>query len=127
MPVIKVKTKGDFSHTETLLRRVTRTDFANRLKEYGDKGILALYRATPYDTGETARAWRYVIERKPGKVAISWVNDNAPQGVQVAILLQYGHATKNGGWVEGIDYINPALAPIFEELRDNLWKEVTGG
>lgn len=125
MAVLKVKTKGDFTSSMSFLRRLTRTDFASKLREYGDQGVLALYRATPYDTGETARSWRYVIEQSKGKVTISWVNDNAPQGVQVAVLIQYGHATKNGGWVEGIDYINPALAPIFEEIRDKLWKEVT--
>lgn len=125
MSVIKIREKGDFNNSMSFLRRLTRTDFASKLREYGEYGVLMLYRATPYDTGETARAWRYVIEQAPDRVTISWVNDHAPRGVQVAILLQYGHATKNGGWVEGIDYINPALAPVFEMIKDNLWKEVT--
>lgn len=125
MPALVVRTEGDFSKSETLLKRIMRLDFANKLKEYGEMGVAALYDATPYDTGETARSWRYIIERSKERVSISWVNDNAPRGVQVAVLLQYGHATKNGGWVEGVDYINPALAPIFEEIENKLWKEVT--
>lgn len=125
MPALTVKTKGDFSKSESLIRRIMRIDFANKLKAYGEMGVRALYEATPYDTGETARSWRYVIERSDKKVSITWVNDNAPRGVQVAVLLQFGHATKSGGWVDGIDYINPALAPIFEEIETKLWKEVT--
>lgn len=125
MSVITITEKGDFTKSERLLKRITHTDFASKLKEYGEWGVFNLYKATPYDTGETARSWRYVIEREPGRVKISWINDYAPQGVQVAILIQYGHATKNGGWVEGRDYINPALAPVFDEMVNKLWKEVT--
>lgn len=125
MPIITIKQKGDFSKTERFLKRITRRDFASRLKEYGEMGVLALYEATPYRTGETARSWRYEITRTKERVTISWLNDNRPQGAPVAVILQYGHATKNGGWVEGIDYINPALAPVFEEIADKLWKEVT--
>ena len=123
--IITVKERGNFTNAETFLKRIFRVDFASKLAEYGERGVMALYAATPYDSGETARSWRYVIERSRERVSISWTNDNAPSGVQVAILLQYGHATKSGGWVEGIDYINPALAPIFEEIENDLWKEVT--
>lgn len=122
---ITIKQKGDFSKSERLLKRLFSLDFASKLKAYGEMGVAALYEATPYRTGETARHWRYIIERSKERVSISWVNDYAPRGVQVAVLLQYGHATKNGGWIEGIDYINPALAPIFEEIENKLWKEVT--
>lgn len=125
MPVIKIKQKGNFKKSESLLCRILKIDFASKLKEYGEAGVAALYEATPYKTGNTATSWRYVIERSKERVSITWTNDYAPRGVQVAILLQYGHATKSGGWVEGIDYINPALAPIFEEIEDKLWKEVT--
>lgn len=125
MSVLRIKQKGDYSRFDTMLRRIVKADFASKLREYGEWGVYNLYKATPKDTGETARSWRYVIERQPGKVTISWVNDHAPRGVQVAVLIQFGHATKNGGWVEGIDYINPALAPVFEAIANELWEEVT--
>lgn len=125
MPVLTIKESGDYSKADTFLKRLFRRDFASRLREYGERGVYELYKATPIQTGETAASWRYVIQREPGRIELSWVNDYAPNGVQVAVLIQYGHATRNGGWVEGIDYINPALAPIFEEIADELWKEVT--
>lgn len=125
MPVVTIKQKGDFSHSEKLLKRLLHMDFASKLKKYGEEGVLALYNATPYDTGETARSWRYEITRSKYRVTISWINDYRPQGIPLAVILQYGHATRNGGWVEGIDYINPALAPIFEEIATKLWSEVT--
>lgn len=127
MPIITIKQKGDFSNSERLLKRITKRDFAHKLQQYGEMGVLALYNATPYKTGATARAWRYEITRTKDRVTISWLNDNRPQGAPVAIILQYGHATRNGTWVNGIDYINPALAPVFEEIADKLWKEVTEG
>jgi hypothetical protein len=125
MPVITVKESGDFSKSETFLKRMLHTDFASKLAPYGERGVAALYEATPYSSGETARSWRYEIEASKERVVISWTNDYAPRGIQVAILLQYGHATKSGGWVDGVDYINPALAPIFEEIENDLWREVT--
>ena len=125
MSVITIKESGNFKNSESFLKRLLSLDFASKLKEYGAWGVRELYEATPRDTGETARHWRYVIEQSKNKVSISWTNDYAPYFVQVAILIQYGHATKSGGWVDGIDYINPALAPVFAEIEDKLWKEVT--
>lgn len=125
MSVITIKESGNFKNSESFLKRLLSLDFASKLKEYGAWGVRELYEATPRDTGETARHWRYVIEQSKNRVSISWTNDYAPYFVQVAILIQYGHATKSGGWVDGIDYINPALAPVFAEIEDKLWKEVT--
>ena len=125
MSIITISQKGDFSNAETFLKRVTRTDFASKLSHYGELGVIALYNATPYKTGETARSWRYEIIKNKDRVEIAWVNDNAPKGVSVAILLQNGHMSRGGTWVEGIDYINPALAPIFEKIENDLWREVT--
>lgn len=126
MSVIKIKEKGSFKNSEKLLVKVANSDFPmDKLRLYGEKGVKALYEATPKDTGETARHWRYEITKTKNKVSISWINDYSPYFVQVAVLIQYGHATKNGGWIEGIDYINPALAPIFDEIENDVWKEVT--
>ena len=125
MPIISIKQTGNFTKSERFLKRITHTDFASRLREYGEQGVFNLYKATPVDSGETANSWRYAIEREPGRIRLSWINDYAPNGVQVAVLIQYGHATKNGSWVEGIDYINPALAPVFNDIANKLWKEVT--
>ena len=125
MSIVTIKQRGNFNNSERWLKRITHRDFASKLADYGELGVAALYENTPYDTGATARAWRYEISRSPERVTISWVNDNRPYGVPVAVIIQYGHATRNGGWVEGIDYINPALRPVFEEISDKLWKEVT--
>lgn len=126
MAMLTVKQRGDFANSETLLKRIFRIDFAHRLERFGVKGVEALYNATPYDTGETARSWRYEITRTKERVEISWVNDYKPYGVSVAILIQNGHMSRGGTWVEGVDYINPALAPIFDEIEEQLWREVTG-
>ena len=125
MSVITIKQTGNFTKSERFLKRITHTDFASKLRAYGDRGVFELYKATPVGTGATAQSWRYVIEQEPGRIKLSWVNDCVENGAQVAILIQYGHATKNGGWVEGKDYINPALAPVFDDILNKLWKEVT--
>lgn len=95
------------------------------LEQYGERGVAALAAATPVDTGLTAQSWYYTIKRQNGKITISFCNSNIVNGVPIAIVLQYGHATRNGGWIEGLDYINPAIQPIFDELTKNAWKEVT--
>lgn len=94
------------------------------LDKYGKEGVAALSAATPVDSGETANSWTYKIEKKNGKVTIGFHNTNIQNGAPIAILLQYGHGTKNGGWVEGRDYINPAIQPIFDKIADSAWKEV---
>lgn len=117
--------KGDFGSTKNFLKALENRDFANVLDAYGAKGVAALKAATPKDTGETASHWDYRIIESDSSVAIEWTNDYAPYGVPVAILIQYGHGTRNGGYVKGIDYINPALKPIFDEIAEGVWKEVT--
>ena len=96
------------------------------LDSYGVKGVEALRNATPKDTGLTANSWSYKIEKSNNNITISFENSNINDGVPIAIILQYGHGTRNGGWVEGYDYINPAIRPIFDELAKAAWKEVTG-
>ena len=125
--MIEVRGEGSFSKIEKLLQTITGGRYLTRvLNRYGELGVRALASATPKDTGETSSRWSYEIEETDSGIAIYWTNDNAPRNVSVAMLLQYGHATRNGGYVEGIDYINPALRPIFDALTDQAWKEVTG-
>ena len=95
------------------------------LDKYGQEGVAALASATPKDTGLAASSWYYQIERKKGSIIIRYCNSDIENGVPIAVILQYGHATKNGGWVEGRDYINPAIRPIFDKIVDNAWREVT--
>ena len=94
------------------------------LDEYGKKGVEALRQATPKDTGKTADSWFYEIKRSKESVSISFNNSNINDGVPIAVILQYGHGTRNGGWVEGRDYINPAIQPVFDEIAEEAWKEV---
>ena len=96
------------------------------LRKYGEKGVNALKEATPKDSGLTATSWKYKIEKEAGKTSLTFYNSNVQNGVPIAIILQYGHGTRNGGWVEGYDYINPAIRPIFKELADAAWREVKG-
>lgn len=117
--------RGDWSG----VRRGLRTDrkaLERTLARYGEKGVEALAQATPRRTGKTAESWRYRLEWTKEGAAIIWENDNAPGGVPVALLLQYGHGTKSGVYVAGKDYINPAMKPVFDQLSQELWKEVRG-
>lgn len=118
--------KGNFSKTLKFLNSVLNQDILNVLDKYGQKGVDALKRATPKESGLTAESWDYMITKKGDDIRIHFLNSNIQNGVNVAILLQYGHATKSGGFVQGIDYINPTLAPIFEEMANEAWKEVRG-
>lgn len=122
--MIGIRQKGDFRKTEKFLKRSLGKDWRSILDKYGKKGVEALSRTTPIETGETAVSWGYKIIQNGSSISIQWHNYNINKGVNVAIILQYGHATRNGGWVEGRDYINPALQPIFDELAEQAWKEV---
>ena len=124
--MIKVISKGNFKKTEEMLKRSGNWSSKIDLDKYGSKGVAALKEATPKDTGLTANSWSYNITRSKNSVIISFENSNINDGVPIAIILQYGHGTRNGGWVEGYDYINPAVRPIFDELAKAAWKEVTG-
>lgn len=125
-PLIEIKQKGDFRHTEGLINRVLRINPRSVLEKYGRKGVAALQDATPVDTGLTAASWSYDIQQDSSGYSISWSNSNTVSGVPIVILLQYGHGTRGGAYVQGTDFINPALKPIFDSLAQELWKEVTG-
>ena len=124
--MIKIVSKGNFNKTEEMLKKSGNWAKNINLDSYGVKGVEALRNATPKDTGLTANSWSYKIEKSNNNITISFENSNINNGVPIAIILQYGHGTRNGGWVEGYDYINPAVRPIFDELAKAAWKEVTG-
>ena len=119
------KIDGDFKNSKKYLNKLLETLHFNILDSYGKKGVRALSLATPVDTGQTAASWEYKIERNSKSATISFYNTNVNNGVPIAIILQYGHATGNGGWVEGRDYINPALRPVFDSLADDAWRDIT--
>lgn len=124
--MITFKQKGDFSKTLRFLNQNRNVDYTNILKKFGEIGVSALASATPVDTGLTASSWGYEIVKEKNSYAIYWTNSNIKNGVNIAVILQYGHATRNGGFVQGRDYINPAIQPIFEFIASNAWKEVCG-
>jgi hypothetical protein len=123
--MIKFRHKGDFSKATQFLGRAKQTVQLGLLEKYGRAGVAALASATPVDSGLTASSWYYEIENNRGSVKISFNNGNVQNGVPIAIILFYGHGTRNGGWVEGRDYINPALQPVFDNLANEAWREVT--
>lgn len=123
--MISFKHTGDFSKTTKFLERAKRGDYLKVLDKYGKEGVKALSSATPVDSGTTANSWSYKIEKGNGSAKISFLNSNVNKGVPIAIILQYGHGTRNGGYVQGRDYINPAIQPIFDRIANEAWKEVT--
>lgn len=125
--MIKFKHRGNFSRTDKFLHRLKYGVPDRMFDQYGQKGVAALSQATPVDTGLTAGSWYYEIIKTKNGVKIEFKNSNIQNGwAPVAILLQYGHATRNGGWVEGRDYINPAIQPLFDQMANDAWKEVVG-
>ena len=123
--MISFRHKGDFSKLTRFLERAKNVVRLGDLDKYGRQGVAALESATPVDTGLTANSWYYEITNANGRATISFNNSNIQNGVPIAIILQYGHGTRNGGWVEGRDYINPAVRPIFDKIVNDAWKEVT--
>lgn len=123
--MISFRHKGDFSKATRYLEKVKEAARIRILERYGAEGVAALKSATPVDSGLTASSWYYKIERMNGSYTISFYNSNIQNGVPIAIILQYGHGTGTGGWVQGRDYINPALQPIFDKIADSAWREVT--
>lgn len=121
---VKIMQKGDFKKTEKYLKKSIGLDYRSVLEKYAREGVNALSAATPVESGETAMSWDYDITKKGSSISIIWKNHNINKGVNIAVILQYGHATRNGGWVEGRDYINPALRPIFDALAEAAWREV---
>ena len=117
---------GNFSKMDRFLARLMNREYLNILAKYGQKGVNALAAATPKRTGLTAASWTYEITHNLESSTISWKNTNVNKGVNIAIILQYGHGTRNGGYVAGRDYINPAIQPIFDQMAVEAWKEVVG-
>lgn len=123
--MIKITHKGDFSKIGKYLAKVKKPIKASDLSKFGKEGVAALASATPTDTGATASAWYYEVKITDGSATISFHNSNIQNGVPIAIILQYGHGTGTGGWVQGRDYINPAIQPIFDKIVNDAWREVT--
>lgn len=124
-PVISFQVHGDFKKIDGFLEKMKEGMNAGVLDKYGKIGVDALRLYTPKDTGLTSESWKYRIVRNSQGTAIEWYNTNVQDNVHVAVVLQYGHATKSGTFIEGIDYINPAMRPVFEEIATRAWKEVT--
>ena len=123
--MISFRHKGDLSKTTRFLEKAKRAFRLSDLDKYGRAGVEALAAATPVESGLTASSWEYKIESKNGSITITFYNTNIQNGVPIAIILQYGHGTGTGGWVEGRDYINPAIQPIFDTIANDAWREVT--
>lgn len=123
--MISFRQKGDFSKLTRFLERSKEAVRLGHLDRYGREGVAALASATPVDSGLTANSWYYEIENKKGSATISFHNSNIQNGIPIAIILQYGHGTGTGGWVQGRDYINPAIQPIFDKIVNDAWREVT--
>lgn len=123
--MITFRHKGDLSKTTRFLERAKHAVRLADLDRFGREGVAALASATPVNSGLTASSWYYEIENSRGSITISFLNSNVQNGVPIAVILQYGHGTGTGGWVQGRDYINPAIQPIFDRLVAEAWKEVT--
>ena len=123
--MIKIEQKGNFSKSTNFLKNLTKSKFTKDLDKFGRKGVEALKSVTPIDTGLTASSWYYEIIEEKNSTKINFCNSNIQNGVPIAVILQYGHGTRNGGWVEGRDYIKPRRPPIFDAIANNAWKEVT--
>ena len=123
--MISFRQKGNFSKLTHFLEKEKNVVKSGDLDRYGREGVAALASATPVDSGLTASSWYYKVEHTNGSATISFYNSNIQNGVPIAIILQYGHGTKNGGWVQGRDYINPAIQPLFDKIAENAWREVT--
>lgn len=122
--VIIFRQKGDWKKTRKFLKRCSDLDLDDVLNRYGQEGVDALAKATPKDTGKTAASWSYEVTKGRESAVITWKNSNIVDGVPIAVILQYGHGTRNGGYVEGVDYINPAMRPVFERIAARAWGEV---
>lgn len=123
--MITFTSSGSFDNTENFLKRMSKADVMPILTSAGQRGVAILSTTTPVDTGKTASSWSYKVTRTKDSYRLDWSNSNSQNGSNVAVLLQYGHGTGTGGYVQGIDYINPAIRPIFEALVTEIWREVT--
>ena len=122
--MIYYEISGNFNNTDAFLKRMVGQDLFSVLDKYGKRGVEALAKATPEDSGLTADSWGYKVIKSKSKPGIEWYNTNVNDGVPVAILIQYGHGTGTGAYIQGIDYINPAIRPIFEQIVEDIWRQV---
>jgi hypothetical protein len=125
--MISVTSTGSFKKTESFLEFLKTGKMFAGMDRYGRQGVDALSRATPRDTGATAESWGYQLGHTAGTYSISWFNTHKHNGVNIAVIVQYGHGTGTGGWVQGRDYINPAIRPVFDRILEDIWRQVTNG
>lgn len=125
MPKISFTSKGGFDKVDKFLQKMTRNEIFNQLEQFGKEGVAALAKATPVDSGLTAASWGYEVKKSFRSWSITWTNSNTGDGFPVAIMLQTGHGTAGGGYIQGEDYINPAIKPIFDKITNKAWKAVT--
>ena len=123
--MITIESQGDWKMTRNWFDRMTKLDLALIMNQFGKEGVSALRAATPSKSGETAASWNYEVTRKGNNWKITWTNSHVNKGANIAVLIQYGHGTRNGGYVVGRDYINPAIRPVFDKIAAKAWKEVT--
>lgn len=123
--MVTFKLKGSFKNTKKFFNSALNRSYISILQQYGQEGVSALSSATPVDTGKTAQSWEYKIEQTNGSIRIYWNNTNVQKGVQIAVIIQTGHGTGTGGYVQGRDYINPAIRPVFDKIAENVWRELT--
>lgn len=123
--MISFSNKGNFDKTSKFLNKISKINIKNLLDKYGQLGVNALSSATPISSGETAKSWGYYLTISSKSSTITWTNSHVVDGLPIAILIQYGHGTRNGGYVEGVDFINPALKHLFDNLAEEAWKEIT--
>ena len=123
--MITIESQGEWKLTRNWFDRMTKLDLALIMNQFGKEGVSALSAATPSRSGMTSKSWNYEVTRKGNNWKITWTNSNVNKGANIAVLIQYGHGTRNGGYVVGRDYINPAIRPIFDKIADKAWKEVT--
>lgn len=123
--MIEFTEKGNFNRTERWLSRLKSQELSAVLNKYGSLGVNALSNATPKESGETANSWFFTTVSRPGYYSIRWHNSHVEDGIPIAVILQYGHGTGTGGYVQGRDYINPAIRPIFDQIVAEAWREVT--
>lgn len=123
--MLSFEASGDFTRTENFLQKMSKQDMYSRLDKAARDGVAALAAATPVDTGQSAASWDYNIKRSGRSCTITWTNSYSVDGTPVVVMLQYGHGTGTGGYVQGRDFINPAMRPIFDQIAENVWKAVT--
>lgn len=123
--MITISSKGSFSNTEKFLKRSIISNYNSIFEKYGKEGVRLLSSATPVDTGKTSESWTYEVKKSKRGTSIEWSNSNVVNGVQIAVIIQYGHGTQNGAYIQGQDYINPVIKPLFDILTNDIWKDVS--